>query len=531
MATIILATGTETVTLSKFTNPSYPRKYIEPDDEFDRTLDYVPVQMWEIEALVLPTEAGAINRIYREFLNTDIAITLTDTTGLVFDNQTVFETRFSKPPIFSEEGRLIKVNLAFKEAYPNPDRWRRGLTISNQYTSVTIPQRAMDDRYPWSYSDPESGNIYKDIEKFRRRHRWQISAFLTEGEAIALKSIFDAFVTHAQTYGQTNVSVVDGTLINITSGRAWFEKPPQFSSDVEKSKKSNRCVKVELVLEEPLNDDNDTLLWNRSLTLSGGGASVVFKQEFMPEDKYPYSTTDPQGSIDSDPNYEIRNRWEITCRLTEEEAASLRTIFNYNSQTPPEDSDVVYYVSVVDTTLFNVTSNRVRFVKSPSYDSDDSDDAKKDGRRVKVRVELEEDDDQDNQILKGYLQISNGGGSVRILQKYMEEKFPRLAINDTTGKLEYSILGASIIDGPINPKHQWNVNANLTPSEYHAAFNIAMTANTQRVNYAYPAIAIADATTGGVRSFQGYMTSFPQASYNEKSRKRPYKVQFTLQEL
>lgn len=260
-----------------------------------------------------------------------------------------------------------------------------------------------------------------------------------------------------------------------------------------------------------------------SITLSIGSYSVVITK--FAENPYPRRHKDPQDSIKDDPNYEARNVWEFTCLLKPLEATALHQVYaeflnRYRNQT---NSDV----DVTDTTglVFEATTTfKSWFVKQPEYSEE--------GALVRAKISLREANSDGDDLLNGLLTMSVSGASATLYQRHMEEKFPRIHADGSVPKVEYTIMGATLGDGPFFPaKHLWNVVYNATNTDRSNIEAVKLAFNELRRNRQPCNITVVDSTMGGTNSYQAWMINFPQYQYNKEGKDRIFRVQFSLQEV
>lgn len=258
------------------------------------------------------------------------------------------------------------------------------------------------------------------------------------------------------------------------------------------------------------------------ITLSIGTYSVIIQNRFV-DTKYPRRHSDPSSSFQEDNSYSPRNLWEFSCLLKPEEATQLHQVYKeflarYQAQTDAR-------VSVFDTTgiVFEAQTNFFSwFAKPPIYTEE--------GAWVKGEISLREYSAPDG-LLNGALSLSIGGAGVTLLQRFMEEKFPRTFAEESIPKVTYSILGATIITGPsFVGKFLWNVVYNATQTELNAIQAIRAAYNALASSRQSCIIGVSDSTMGGTINADALMTQFPQVSYNKESKDRIYRVQFGMQQ-
>ena len=538
----------------KYMEDKFPFGYSQTQGGMDNDETYILTKKWEIQCRITKTEADALKSILEFYVNANSNpdnqnpskyLTVADTTLYAITSNKV---RFVEPPSFvsdespeaKKDGRDIKVSLTLEESALNtPNRWGGALTISNNAGSLTFYQKFMGDKFPFGYNQPSGGNMDDDASYVLVK-KWDVECRITYSEASSLRAILEYYIqvngNEAAAQSVKFISVSDNTLFAVSSTQTRFTGPPSFTSEeTPEANRDGRRVKVTFTLEESLGDT--AFRWGKQITVANTAGSVTFEQKYL-EDKFPFGYNQPSsGGMDDDETFALIRKWEIGCRITQEQANSLRGIFeayvteNENIDQEEEDTSI-YYVSVADTTLFSVSSAKVRFVEPPSFTSEESAIARRDGRFIKTNFSLEEalNDDKLN-ILKGALTISKGA-SVTFKQRHMEEKFPRIAADGSLPQLEYTILGASLLDGPpFLAKRLWNVVTNATLQEVQSVLAIETASNSARIARSNPGISVSDSTLGGAVTAQAVMVGYPQCTYNKAAKKRPYRLQFTLQEL
>ncbi|HAX75718.1 MAG TPA: hypothetical protein DCY88_07765 [Cyanobacteria bacterium UBA11372] len=244
------------------------------------------------------------------------------------------------------------------------------------------------------------------------------------------------------------------------------------------------------------------------------------------ENAYPRKYTDPSGSFQEDAAYSPKNVITINALLPLEEAVKFNSIYLQFLQkfTAGEDCKL----TVTDATRAGLNEPGLTFFawfeKPPEFFEE--------GRFIRISAVLREyNQATDDAYLNGAIALSFSGLSLSISQRFMEEKFPRYFIQETVPKIEYAILGATIVTGPPwRGKYIWSIAANLTPAERVALEGILTAYNAACYLRQDPRIAIADTTMGASLMAQGLISEFPKYSYNKESKDRIYKATFSLQE-
>lgn len=261
-----------------------------------------------------------------------------------------------------------------------------------------------------------------------------------------------------------------------------------------------------------------------NITLSINNLSIVV-DKFL-ENKYPRHHIDPSSSFQEDNKYTPKYIWQFSCLLKPEDATKLHQVYreflaSYQSQQNAN-------ISIQDTTglIFETQSTfTCQFSKPPKYTEE--------GAWVRADIELTETSGNHptGDGLNGSLSMSIGGTGVTLLQRFMEEKFPLTWAEDSTQKLSYSNLGATILTGPpFVGKYLANISYNATAAEYSAIRAIAVAHNNLARLRQSCFVAVTDRTTPVITSGNFIIISYPKCGYNGDSKDRAYQVQMTLQE-
>ena len=244
------------------------------------------------------------------------------------------------------------------------------------------------------------------------------------------------------------------------------------------------------------------------------------------ENAYPRKYSDPSGSFQEDSSYSPKNVVTVNAIVKPEDAIKFNNIYLGFLQKYTSGQDCK--ITLTDTTRDSLNEPALTFFawfeKPPEYFEE--------GGFIRIAATFKEyDPTTDDQYLNGAIALSIGGLTLTILQRFMEERFPRSFVQETVPKVEYSILGATIITGPPwRGKYIWSISCNLTSSERVALEAIALATNTASYLRQNPKIAILDTTMGVNLATHGLLTEFPKYSHNKEGKDRIYKTTFSLQE-
>lgn len=259
-----------------------------------------------------------------------------------------------------------------------------------------------------------------------------------------------------------------------------------------------------------------------TITLSVNNLSVTI-DKFL-ENNYPRHYVEPSSSFQEDNKYSPKYVWQFSCLLKPEDATKLHQVYKeflsrYQSQQNAN-------INIQDTTglIFETQSTfTCQFSKPLKYAEE--------GAYVRAEIELKETSGNSSDGLNGSLTMGIGGNSVTLLQRFMEEKFPLTWAEDSTQKLSYSNLGATILTGPpFTGKYLANISYNATAAEYSTIRAIAITHNNLARLRQPCYISVTDRTTPIIVSGNFIMSSYPKCGYNSDSKDRIYQIQLTLQE-
>ena len=166
MGSITLSIGNLSVIIGKFLENNYPRHHIEPSSSFQEDNKYSPKYIWRFSCLLKSENATKLHQVYKEFLSRyqsqqNANVSIQDTTGLIFETQSIFTCQFSKPPKYSEEGAYVRAEVELQETSGNPagDGLNGSLTLGIGGTSVTLLQRFMEEKFPLTWAEDSTQKL------------------------------------------------------------------------------------------------------------------------------------------------------------------------------------------------------------------------------------------------------------------------------------------------------------------------------------------------------------------------------------